>query len=243
MRAWGLGLFCLFGLSGRLAADLAADLARISVEAAGGRAAHAGLVSFRAIGVTRVGEQEVTFILYAARPRSVRIETIGERGSLVRSFDGIHAPWKKDDPRLPPRRLGQAEERDFMADADFDPTYFDHEARSISLDYAGEVELEGRRYQKLLATVRFTDFRILYLDDETRLLVRRDREKRVIGKNAVVETHYADHRAVAGVLLPHRIRTEVAGRVLHETIIERYDANPALPEDFFAPPVNDWPKL
>lgn len=234
---------CVFaGTASRLAADLAEDLARISVEEAGGTKAHAALHSLKATGVTKVGDKEVRFILYAARPRSVRIETLGEKGSLVRAFDGVHAPWKKDEPLQPPRRLERGEEKDFMLDADFDNPLYDHRARQISLDYAGEATSDGRVCQKLLATLRFTDVLTLYVDDETHLLVRRDQIKRVGGRSAVVETHYEDFRKVAGVRLPRRIRTQVEGRVLHETVIEDYDANPELPADFFTPPAKDWPK-
>lgn len=224
----------------RLAADMAADLARISVEAAGGTEAHAALKSFRAAGVTKVGEKEIAFMLYAARPRSVRIETVGEKGSLVRSFDGVRAPWKKDDPAAPPRRLGRAEELDFILDADFDNPLYDYQARKISLDDAGTVEIEGRVCHKLLATVRFTELVTLYIDAETMLLVRRD-VRQSVRRAAVLETYYSDFVEVGGVRLPKRIRTQVDGHVLYETLIEEYWANPPLPADFFAPPAKDWP--
>lgn len=227
----------------RLAADIADDLARISVEAEGGAVAMAALRAFKADGVTRVGEQEVIFILYAARPRSVRIETLGEKGSLVRSFDGVLAPWRKDGPAEPSRRLGRAEELEFIREADFDSPLREHRARGISLDYAGEVTIGGRVSQKLLATLRGGELVTLYLDGATRLLVRRDTPKRVGGRDIVVETHYADHRAVAGVLLPHRIRTESGGRVLNETTIRAYLPNPFLLGGFFSPPDADWPRL
>lgn len=243
MRLVAICGWVIAGGAARLAADLAEDLARISVEAAGGAKAHAALRSWRATGVTKVGGVEVGFILYAARPRSVRIETIGEKGSLVRAFDGVHVPWKKDDPLQPPRRLGRAEEREFMLDADFDNPLHDYRARRISLDYAGEETIKGRVYQKLLATVRFTDVLTLYIDDDSHLLARRDETRRIDGKSVVVETYYSSFKKIAGVRLPRRIRTEVAGRVLNETVIEDYVANPKLPGDFFEPPAKDWPRL
>jgi hypothetical protein len=44
------------------------------------------------------------------------------------------------------------------------------------------------------------------------------------------------------VWLPWRIRGVAEGRVLHETVISDYVANPTLPDGFFAPPTADWPK-
>lgn len=227
----------------RLAADLAADLARISVEAAGGAAAHEALRGLRAVGTTRVGDREARFILYAERPARLRVESLGPDGSLVRAGDGVHLPWKKDDPLQPARRLGREEEREFLFDADFDQPLHDFARRGISLDFAGDAVVDGRPVQKLLAVVRFTQVVTLCLDEETRLLVRRDQTRRIRGRETVLETHYSDFRAVAGVLLPWRVRTVAEGRVLTETVIETMDANPPLPDDFFAPPAPDWPKL
>lgn len=239
-------LVCLLVLcagTARLTADLAADLARISVEAAGGAAAHEALRGLRAVGVTRVGEREASFILYAERPARLRVESLGPNGSLVRAGDGVHAPWRKDAPRSPPRRLGREEEREFLFDADFDQPLHDFARRGISLDFAGDAVIDGRRVQKILAVVRFTEVVTLYIDEETRLLVRRDQTRRVRGRETVIETHYSDFRPLAGVVLPWRVKTVADGRVLTETIIETMDANPPLPAGFFAPPAADWPKL
>ena len=119
----------------------------------------------------------------------------------------------------------------------------DFARRGISLDFAGDAVVDGRRVQKLLAVVRFTQVVTLYVDEETRLLVRRDQTRRVQGRETVLETRYSDFRPVAGVLLPWRVKTSAEGRVLTETIIEAMDANPPLPAGFFAPPAPDWPKL
>lgn len=233
----------VLGAAPRVEADLADDLARINVEETGGTTAHIALQSFQAEGLTQVGTREVQFVLFTARPRSVRIEALGKKQSLVRAFDGVHAPWRKDDPAKPPLRLGRDEEREFLLDSDFDSPLFNYKARQISLDYAGEVVIEGKTYQTLLATVRFTDVLTLYIDDETKLLVRRDRTTRREGRDVVTETHFSDFKKVNGVRLPRRIRTLEEGRLLHETIIKHYEANPRLPIDFFAPPARDWPKL
>lgn len=231
---------CVAG-AGRLAAEMAMDLARVSVEAAGGLAAHAALSGLRATGVTKVGDREVGFVLYSERPDRVRIETTSEGRTLVRAFDGVHAPWKKDGADGAVRALSVAETKDFLMDADFDNPLYLPQRRNISLDYAGEGVNEGRPCQKLLAMVRFTDLLTLYVDDETHLLVRKDVTKRVRGKKVVVETHFSDFAPVGGVLMPRRIRTVVGEVTLHETRIIKWVANPELAEGFFSPPTADWP--
>lgn len=235
--AWAV---CAAG-AGRLAADMATDLARVSVEAAGGLSAHAALRGLRAEGVTKVGDREVAFVLYSERPDRVRIETTSDGQTLVRAYDGVHVPWKRNGADGEPRALKGVELKDFLMDADFDSPLFLPAHRKISLDYAGEVTNEGRPCQKLLAMVRFTDLLTLYLDDETHLLVRKDVTKRVRGQSVVVETHFSDFAPLNKVLMPRRIRTVVGKATLHETVIQKWTANPEFPKNFFSPPAADWP--
>jgi hypothetical protein len=236
-------LFCvLFGGVAAARADLAADVGRIALEVAGGAEAHERLSSLRATGVTKVGEIEAPFILYTARPDRLRIETLGESGSLVRAYDGEHAPWKKEDALKPPRRLGREEELQFVREAVFDPPYFKPAERGVGLDYAGRVEGGDVVWHRLLATRAGGGLETLFFDASTHRLVRRDVRAASVAGERVVELHYSDFREVAGVLLPGRIRAVADGRVLHETVITDYVANPELPPDFFAPPAKDWPK-
>ncbi len=229
--------------TGRLAADLAEDIARVSVEAAGGAKAHEALRSFRASGVTRVGGREASFILHAARPNLLKIESLGDRANLVRSFDGVHAPWKRVGLLGAPRRLGEAEEREFLREADYEQPLYDWAARGVGLDFAGATEVDGRPCQKLLAVFQHTRIVTLYVDDATHLVVRRDERRRLKGgREVLVETRFDDYRETAGVLLPRRIRTIVDGEPTDETLIEAINPNPDLPADFFSPPAPDWPK-
>jgi hypothetical protein len=218
------------------------DVARVQLEAAGGQEAHAALRSLRATGVTRISGQELPFILYAARPRSVRIETIGATGTLVRAFDGVHAPWQKRELVGAPTRFARGTEDDFTAEAEFDSLFYDRKARGIELEEAGSAEVDGRPCLRLLATVRLTEAYTLYLDEETMMVVRRDQRKSQAGRTVVVETYYSEFRPVAGVMLPFRIRVQVGGKIASETEISEMIANPETPPDFFSPPVAGWPR-
>ena len=79
-------------------------------------------------------------------------------------------------------------------------------------------------------------------DDHASGVVNAHAELCIGGKTVRLETYYSDFKKVAGVRLPRRIRTLADGRLLHETRIKDYDANPNLPADFFTPPVRDWPR-
>ncbi len=235
-------LLFTFG-AGRLAADLAADIARVSVEAAGGAKAHEALRSFRAVGTTRVGDKEASFILHAARPDRLRIETVGDKGNLIRAFDGVHAPWMRVGLLGPPKQLGEAEAREFLRETDYEQPLYDWERRGVSLDFAGEAIVDGRPCQKLLAVFQHTRGVTLYIDDATHLVVRRDETRRLRGgREVLIETRFDDFKETAGLLLPRRIRTIVDGTLTDDTRIEAINPNPDLPADFFSPPARDWPK-
>jgi len=243
LRAVFLCAFVALVVPGRAVADLAADIAKISLEAAGGAKAHEALRSFRAVGTTRVGEQEVSFILHAARPNRLRVEVLGDKGNLVRASDGVHAPWKRSGLLGLPERLAPGEESEFLREADYEQPFHEWERRGVSLDYAGETVVGGRLCQKLLAVLGHTRMVTYYVDDETRLVIRRDEKRRLRGgREVVVETHFSDYRETAGVLLPRRVRTIVDGELADDTRIEAINPNPDLPEDFFSPPARDWPK-
>ncbi|MEY4489565.1 MAG: hypothetical protein RIQ79_2073, partial [Verrucomicrobiota bacterium] len=162
--------------------------------------------------------------------------------TLVRVFDGVHAPWQKPDLMAAPSRLATETEADFVMEAEFDDLLYDFRARGIELEDAGRAEVQGRPCLRLLATVRLTASYTLYVDEETLQVIRRDQRKIVRGRMSVVETYYSDFRPVAGVLEPFRIRVQSGDRVITETEITEVIANPEVPEAFFAPPKAGWPK-
>jgi hypothetical protein len=247
LTAWVIGLGSAIMLLGAptaaRAADLAHDLARLHVEAIGGPKAVGKLRAFSMEGVTRIGGQELNFILWAARPNLVRIETVTPDGTLVRAFDGVHAPWKRLRADGLPRRLSVAEEHDFVLDADFDSLLYQPEKRDITLEYGGEVREGERVFHRILASRDVSETFFVFIDNDTYDLVMRQGTRNGPGGRAVaVLTLYGNHREVAGVRLPHNIRTVIAGKLAHESVVRRYTANPDLPTDFFTPPAEDWPK-
>lgn len=226
----------------RLPAAVGDDLARIHVEAVGGPERLAQLRTLRAAGRTLVQGQEVRFVMWAARPRAVRIETTAGNRVLSQGWDGEGTPWQQTaiaGIAKPATALDEFEARELRAEAEFDDPLVNPAARGYAIDFAGEVTLDGRMVIKLLVTRHFTEQFTLYLDAETYLIVRRDSTRRYPGgREAQLVTRYRDFRPVAGVLLPHRIAVEADGKPLHETVLETVDANPPLSPDFFRA---SWP--
>lgn len=242
-------LVCLFALLGVVPApadeappprDLAAEIAEISLSFAGGRDAHAALRGLRAQGYTLVAGQRVDFVLHAARPDLLRVETLDATGGLVRATDGVHLPWRSLAGG-PPLRMSDEEARDFIAEADFDSPFYEPERRGLTLTHLGAGELAGRPTQQLRLVDRTGQISVLHVDDETRMLVRREITRHAGGRDHVIATEFAEFEPCAGVRLPRVIRTYVNKRLANETRITALEANPALPASLFLPPAADWP--
>jgi hypothetical protein len=221
-------------------ADRATDLARIHVEAMGGRERIASLKALRATGkvITAAGK-EVRFTMIAARPNSVRMETVAGGRTLVQGTNGTEPAWEFDTGSWPPKYRGMEERvaKTFVADAEFDDALVAGNTRGYAVDFAGEVESDGKKLLRLLVTHRKQGPCSVLLDPTTFLIVMRVEERATaIGRSVAVVTRYDDFRPVEGVLLPHKITTSVDGRPTQQTQIDRVDANPTISADTFSRP-------
>ncbi len=242
-------LVCLLALLGVVSAqadapppsrDLAAEIAAISLSFAGGHDAHAALRGLRAKGYTLIAGQRVDFVLHAARPDLLHVETLDASGGLVRATDGVHLPWRSLAGG-PPSRMSDEDARDFMAEADFDSPFFEPTKRGLALTHLGSADLAGRPAQRLRLVDRAGQVSLLYMDDESRMLVRREIGRQAGGRDYVIATAFDEFEPCAGVLLPRVIRTYVNNRLANETRITSIEANPTLPASLFLPPAADWP--
>jgi hypothetical protein len=219
--------------------ERADDLARIHVEAIGGRKRIKALSSMRATGNVVAGGKRVRFTLLAERPNRVRIETESGGRTLVQATDGVEPPWEFDTGSWPPRYMSMAETtaRTFMADAEFDDPLIVGAARGYTLEYAGSTVVDGRTLLRVLVTRKLRETVSLYLDADTYLIALRVEERPSPGGRALnIVTRYESYRPVDGVLLPHHITTSIDGRVTQQTVIDQIEGNPRLTRETFGRP-------
>jgi hypothetical protein len=222
-------------------ADQAADIAQIHLEAIGGRARMAALHGLRMSGVVLVGEKRLRFTMIAARPDRVRLETENNGRTLVDASDGVEPAWEFDTGNWPPRyhEMNTAAAKSFTADAEFDDPLIAGPARGFALDYAGETEVDGQKYLRVLVTKNLVETFSLLIDEETYFIVMRVEERTTTaGRRRKIVTRYDDFRPVEGVLLPHRVTLLTDGQVEQQMIMEKIETNPELtPETFTRPKV------
>jgi len=230
-------LFAALAVSVR--ADLAADIARIHLEAIGGPERMAALKSLRMTGLVVVGEKRMKFRMIAARPDRVRLETESDGRTLVHASDGVEPPWEFDTGTWPPkfRDMSESAAKAFVADAEFDDPLIAGPARGFTFDYAGEVEVGPRKLLRLLVTKNLRDTFSLLLDPATYFIVMRVDERTTAGgRKRQIVTRYDDFRPVDGVLLPHRVILLTDNRVEQQMAIERVETNPEVSKDLFTRP-------
>ncbi|MFA6287391.1 MAG: hypothetical protein WC661_08390 [Opitutaceae bacterium] len=220
-----------------LRADFADDLARIHMEAIGGKKSLLELKALRATGVTKILGEELSFVMWAARPNLIRTETTSKGRVLTQGYDGVNPPWMVDSKAGVVREMGAVAARVFEADVEFDDPLVLRGARKISMDYAGEAEIDGKPVFKLLVTENFTVTFTLYLDRSTYFIIRRDMIKPGSRGPETVVTEYSDFSQLNGVMLPYRIVQKVDGQVRYETIMAHIDANPPIMPGLFSRPV------
>ncbi len=217
-----------------LRADMTGDVVRVHVEAIGGREAVKALTAIKATGVTRNGSGELRFILWAERPNRIRTEvTMGGR-TLAQGWDGIGEPWTADSQSRKIGLLRGVAAVEFKADAQFDDPLLAGPDQKVSLEFEGEVEVDGRQLIKLIAMQNHTSMSFVYVDPVSFLVVKRDSVRRREGETVVVvRTDYSDFKPVAGVMLPHRMVVSVDGKRINETVIETIEPNPKMPANIF----------
>lgn len=237
MRFW-LGVF-VWVMVPLLHGEDADMLARIHVEAIGGKLRMGRLQSLRAEGEVQIDGRHMVFTLLAQRPNRLRMETRSGDRTIVQATDGVNPPWQmlSGDQLGKPTLITGDEAREFAADAEFDDPLVDYDAKGYTIDYAGKMEWAGKQVFRVLVTRRFTAGFYLLLDPETYFIVGKQAVRKLeFGREVSIETRYEDFRPVGGIIMPHRFVTTAAGKPLHETNLLRVQANVAVPEDSFARP-------
>lgn len=234
-RIIGLLIMLTMAVGGQ--AQLGHEIARKHAARAGDRLA--ALTALRAEGRTFINHEVVPFTLVAQRPDRLRVESFTPLRRVVQAYDGAGAPWISHSELKggTPQEMGEADAKDFIANADFDGPLVNFAEKGYSVDYAGEEPIDGRNAYKLLLMNKRDDIFFLWVDAENLEVVKRTAYRVAGGQRVAVDTLFKDFRAVGGVLQPHRIETSAKGRTLYIMLIDRMEPNPpAIPPETFARP-------
>jgi outer membrane lipoprotein-sorting protein len=208
-----------------------------SIEALGGKAAMEKIRSRVMKGTLEVEPQGLkgSVTIYAAAPnRSYEVVELEGLGKEEAGTDG-EVFWMISTamgPRLleGDERAAKARETRFNAELHWRELY-------TKAECAEEVEVEGHPCYKVVFTPATGAPVTVYYDRKTWLPTRQDMTMTGPMGTLSLTTILSDYRKCAGVLIPHRMSTTVAGTpARHTVVLESVESNVDIPAERFALP-------
>jgi hypothetical protein len=115
----------------------------------------------------------------------------------------------------------------------------DWQEKGHQLALLGTETIDGREAWEVEVTLSSGPSRLVYVDKESALVVRRVTPRTLGGRAVEVQTDFGDFREVAGVMFPHSIRTGAAGEDgALEVTVETVEVNVPLDDSRFAMPAS-----
>lgn len=178
------------------------------------------------------------FILEMKRPDKSRFEIKAPNLMSARVYDGSHG-WKLNpasggQPELQPY---SAEELDFARDGQgLEMPFMNYQAKDVVLE--GIDDVDGHKAYRLRAGMPSGAIRHVWIDSETFLVVKYDRQSRnIFGQSGTVLVSYRDYRKVDGLRMPFILESGVgSNRATDKMVIDKVVLNPPLDDRTFARP-------
>jgi hypothetical protein len=199
-----LAVFCCSLFASPQTAD---ELISKNIQAKGGTDAIKAIKTVRMAGrldaaggfTGRVGQENM-------RPNLVR-ETFSLQGmTAVQAYDGSTA-WQiqpfggHKDPQL----MGDDDVRDLLIDSDFDGPLVDYKAKGNTVEYLGHDTIDGDDVLRLKVTLKNGDIVYYYLDPDTFLEIRTERQEFVRGSVRESVTDLGSYKKVGGLMYPFSV--------------------------------------
>jgi hypothetical protein len=182
----------------------------------------------------RVGQENM-------RPNLVR-ETFSLQGmTAVQAYDGSTA-WQiqpfggHKDPQL----MGEDDVRDLLIDSDFDGPLVDYKAKGNTVEYLGHDTLDGDDVLRLKVTLKNGDIVYYYLDPDTFLEIRTERQEFVRGSVRENVADLGSYKKVGGVMYPFSVASGPKNdpSSWQSVTVEKMDVNVPIPGADFAVPAS-----
>jgi hypothetical protein len=175
------------------------------------------------------------------RPNLLR-ETFSLQGmTAVQAYDGSTA-WQiqpfggHKDPQL----MGEDDVRDLLIDSDFDGPLVDYKAKGNAVEYLGHDTLDGDDVLRLKVTLKNGDIVYYYLDPDTFLEIRTERQEFVRGSVRENVADLGSYKKVGGVMYPFSVASGPKNdpSSWQSVTIEKMEVNVPLSNSEFAVPAS-----
>jgi hypothetical protein len=245
LAAWSIAACIVLAACGNASGEetglSVAQIADKNAEARGGLEAWRKVQTMVLSGHVESATAPASFMLALKRPGKTRFEIVAAKQMSLRVFDGrrgwkLHAAGGGGQPSLQPY---SQEELQFAHDEPvIDGPLIDYQARGVTIALAGMDELDGRSCYRLDLHLPSGAHRQLWLDAQTFLDVRYDREARnALGQVVMVSVRYRDYQPIEGLQIARTIEAGAAmGAQLDRLVIDKVVLNPPLADWMFVKP-------
>ena len=198
-----LGILCLSALA---SAQTAEELVAKNIQARGGMEKIKAVNTVRMKGKIYVQGINAEVGQEQKRPNLMRQDFTLQGMTQVQAYDGISA-WQiqpfggKKDAEL----MGEDDSRDLIEQADIDGPLVNYQAKGNKVEYLGHDTVDGDDTFKLKVTLKDGDILYYYLDPDTYLEIRTEKQQFIRGSIRETEQDLGSYKQVAGVFYPFSV--------------------------------------
>ena len=215
------------------------ELIAKNIEAKGGLPAIKAITSLRMKG--RLETQGIVILLgYDRKPDSLVRQTVSIQGmTQIQAYDGSEG-WQINpfSGRRDPERMGEDDTRDLEESNDFYGPLVDYKQKGNKVEYIGHQTVDGDDALLLKVTLKNGDLVNYFLDPDTFLEIRTERQMFVRGSVHESFNNLGSYKKVNGVYFPFSIESGAPrspGSAAKITITS-LEANVAVPDSEFKMP-------
>jgi len=231
-----LGLACLAAPAGAQTAD---ELVNKNVQAKGGIEKIKAIQTLRMKGRLNQGGFTARVGQELKRPEMLRSTFTVQGMTAIQAYDG-QTGWQISpfQGRKDPELLGEDDLRDLVEDADMDGPLVDYKAKGNAVEYLGHDTVDGDDVYRLKCTLKNGDIVYYYLDPDSSLEIRTERQQFIRGAVRERQTDLGSYKPVAGVMYPYSIESGPKNNpaVRAKITIESIEANVPIDDAAFKMP-------
>jgi hypothetical protein len=173
------------------------------------------------------------------RPDKLRTTFTVQGMTAIQAYDG-RTGWQISpfQGRKDAELLGEDDLRDLVEDSDIDGPLVDYKQKGHTVEYLGRDTVDGDDVFRLKCTLKNGDIVYYYLDPDSFLEIRTERQQFIRGSMRERQTDLGSYKPVAGVMLPFSIETGPKNNpgVRTKVTIESIEANVPIDDAAFKMP-------
>ena len=231
-----LGMICSTAV---ISAQTADELVAKNLEAKGGVEKIKAIKSYKFSGKFQQGSFTAQVAQEAKAPDNIREMFTVQGMTQIQAYDG-KTGWQISpfQGRRDPEMLGEDDLRDIVEDSDFYGPLVDYKEKGNTIEYLGRDSVDGDDVYRLKVTLKNGDIIYYYLDPDTYIEIRTERQQFIRGAVRENQTDLGSYKQVNGVFFPFSISSGPKARPDQKgtVTIEKMEANVDLPESAFKMP-------